>query len=764
MNQSTREQATHERRRLRVCIATPDIVGPVRNGGIGTAYYWLARALATTGHRVTLLYTLGDHCEQRDLAHWQDSYDAKGIKFVPLPEHQFVPLASGLELARSYLVYQWLKNERFDLIHFPEWRGNGFHSLLARRQGLHFSDTVMCVGTHSPSLWHAMGERRLVASTDELEVDFLERESVALADVVISPSRYLATWMSDQGWRHRQPVVVRPNLIDVEAGTRSTESHMPAAVNELVFFGRLERRKGLVLFCDALNRLRDSELRDFRVTFLGKGSNVDGEESEAYLDKRQSKWPWPVQILTDRDHAGAMEYLKSPLRMAVIPSLMENSPYTVLECLCEGIPFLAAKVGGIPELVAEGDRERTLFAPNAEALAQRLTGALKEGVVSARPSVSPRENATAWLEWHENVCADVREAATDRTVETPLVSVCITHYNRPRYLAQALASIREQDYPSFEVVLVDDGSSEPRARRYLDELEPEFSDRGWTVLRQDKRCLAAARNAAARNARGAYLLFMDDGNIAKPGALTTLVGAAGRSGADILTCCLDVFTGSGVPGPLQVPRERRLPLGAAAAVGMFKNCFGDVNALIRKGAFDAVGGFTEDHEVGHEHWHFFAKAVLRGLHLQVVPEAPLWYRATPDSMLGNAPQSMGPLGPYLEALPASLHGLVLLAQGQYLQRLTPTTNSLDNYPASGASPQALVDAFWSAASWRLLRPLRNLLRRARGLPLERKPQVSTMTEAATVVAAIQGSVSWELMGPGRVVSKTLRSLLRRTRM
>src|SRR5689334_14716920 len=48
----------HSNTRSKVCIATPDIVGPIRNGGVGTAYTSLARALAKAGHDVTILYTL----------------------------------------------------------------------------------------------------------------------------------------------------------------------------------------------------------------------------------------------------------------------------------------------------------------------------------------------------------------------------------------------------------------------------------------------------------------------------------------------------------------------------------------------------------------------------------------------------------------------------------------------------------------------------------------------------------------------------------
>lgn len=57
--------------------------------------------------------------------------------------------------------------------------------------------------------------------------------------------------------------------------------------------------------------------------------------------------------------------------------------------------------------------------------------------------------------------------------ETPTVSVVLVTYNRPRLLRQALASLMRQDHPMdrLEVVLVDDGSELPEAKRLLDELE-----------------------------------------------------------------------------------------------------------------------------------------------------------------------------------------------------------------------------------------------------------------------------------------------------
>lgn len=753
-------------RSLRICIATPDIVGPIRNGGIGTAYHWLGRALAAAGHTVTLLYTLSEHCEQDNIEVWQERYQQHGLRFVPLPEDAAIPLYGSWAVQRSYYTYQWLKRQPFDLIHFPEWNGHGFHSLLAKRQGLHFANTVLCVGTHSPSEWHRVGQKSLIASLDEIEVDFMERTSIALADAVISPSRYMLDWLHDQGWTLPVAVWVRPNLIPLEECTTVPDDSIPQAVNELVFFGRLERRKGLMLFCDALDRLRDSELRDFKVTFLGKVVTVNGQDSQEYLNKRASGWPWPWRVISDLDHRGAMAYLRRPHRLAVIPSLVENSPYTVLECLCANIPFVASAVGGIPELIAKPRQAAVLFNPEPTALAEKLREALREGVSLALPAISPAVNLLDWLKWHDTITAAAPPQPPLPVPLTPKVSVCLSHFNRPAYLAQALDSLRIQDYPNFEVVLVDDGSTDPVAQHYLVSLEGEFADRGWQLLRQKNCYLGAARNHAARRARGDYLLFMDDDNIAKPHELSTYVRAAQASGADILTCFIDVFHGAGAPGSRQLPGARSLPIGGSVVVGLFRNGFGDANALVRREVFHAVGGFTEDYGVGHEDWEFFARAVLKGYRLQVVPETLFWYRMADDSMVNTTPKYenlMRPLRPYLETVPAVMRDLIHFTHGLFFRSFAypnqKIEHSVGGYDEEIETWQALVDEYWNSTSWRLLKPFRSAILYFRGLPAENRPKISDAQEAIQIINMIRNSTSWELMGPIRVMSHAIRGII-----
>ena len=233
-------------------------------------------------------------------------------------------------------------------------------------------------------------------------------------------------------------------------------------------------------------------------------------------------------------------------------------------------------------------------------------------------------------------------------------------------LHTALETIRAQDYSNYKVIVVDDGSDKPETLAYLEKLESDFAARSWKLLRQENRYLGAARNRAIRHARGEYIFFMDDDNRAKPNELSTLLRVARKTGAAILTCLPDLFTGDGPETGEETTQW--LCLGPAASAGAFENRFGDANSLIRRDVFEKIGGFHEEYGVTHEDWELFARAVLNGIPLEVVPEALYWYRQSPDGMNHGTnahTNRMRSIRPYLEVLPDSLREMVLLAQGMH---------------------------------------------------------------------------------------------------
>ncbi len=248
-----------------------------------------------------------------------------------------------------------------------------------------------------------------------------------------------------------------------------------------------------------------------------------------------------------------------------------------------------------------------------------------------------------------------------QVTQPPQVSVCITHFNRPALLKQAVQSIRLQTHPNLQIVIVDDASTDPEAAVVLDELAHSLGENGIVVRHQANRYLGAARNTAVRHARGEFVFFLDDDDYAHPHQVETLVRTALATRADIVTSFCDRFAGTSPPEPGQISAERWLMLGNAPSVGFFRNVFGPSAALFRRSALETLGGFSEVSGVGAEDWELFARAALNGLNLQTVPQALFWYRQTPRSMCAtgsSAADHTRASAPYLALVPGVIKNVL----------------------------------------------------------------------------------------------------------
>jgi len=233
----------------------------------------------------------------------------------------------------------------------------------------------------------------------------------------------------------------------------------------------------------------------------------------------------------------------------------------------------------------------------------------------------------------------------------PLVSVCVVNHNRHFYLSELLKCFENQTYKNFEIILIDDGSTDKGTIKYLSDLEDSFRSKNWKIIRQQNKYLGAARNEAVRNASGEYIVFADDDNYPQPHELEVFVGVMQKTGADILTSGMEVFFGKDVTKRPKRGEFLGLPLGPCIGLGFLENVFGDANCCIKKSAFQRIGGFTEDYGIGYEDWEFFARAALRGFNLQVVPESLFFYRMHRNSMSKNTSfleNRKRSLRPYLE--------------------------------------------------------------------------------------------------------------------
>jgi GT2 family glycosyltransferase len=215
------------------------------------------------------------------------------------------------------------------------------------------------------------------------------------------------------------------------------------------------------------------------------------------------------------------------------------------------------------------------------------------------------------------------------------ITVVISHYERPQLLDQNLQALTRQTDSDFSVLVVDDGSQSADALRYLADVEERFRHLDLRLIRQNNRYLGAARNTGIRAAATEFVILLDDDNLAFPTMVATLRQAVRTMQADVVTCGICHFRdAAGTPdvgaagnGPEQ------FFAGGPLLVGAVHNCFGDASAIYRRAVFDRVGYFHEMHGVSYEDWQMHLRVTAGGLRLVSLPEALVWYRVRPDSML-----------------------------------------------------------------------------------------------------------------------------------
>lgn len=107
----------------------------------------------------------------------------------------------------------------------------------------------------------------------------------------------------------------------------------------------------------------------------------------------------------------------------------------------------------------------------------------------------------------------------NKQVRSDLVSVMMPAYNAERFIRQAVESVLAQKYPHWELIVVDDGSTDQTS-----EILKQFDDSRIRIIRQSNAGESAARNTALQHLRGEYLAFLDADDIYLPNHLEVTVG------------------------------------------------------------------------------------------------------------------------------------------------------------------------------------------------------------------------------------------------
>jgi glycosyltransferase involved in cell wall biosynthesis len=168
-----------------------------------------------------------------------------------------------------------------------------------------------------------------------------QKKLSAITDIFISPSHFLKAKMTEGGYS--------PEQIEVLHNFLPGKTTIPAEKESYYCYaGRLSAEKGVDTLLEAAVQI------PYRLKIIGEG---------VLLDVYRKKYPQPHIEFLGQMKPDELFPIMRKAQFLVIPSIWyENNPFSVIEALCMGTPVLGARIGGIPELIKEGENG-LLFTP-----------------------------------------------------------------------------------------------------------------------------------------------------------------------------------------------------------------------------------------------------------------------------------------------------------------------------------------------------------------------------------------------------------------
>jgi glycosyltransferase involved in cell wall biosynthesis len=195
----------------------------------------------------------------------------------------------------------------------------------------------------------------------------------------------------------------------------------------------------------------------------------------------------------------------------------------------------------------------------------------------------------------------------------PLVSIIMPAYNRSDYISEAIESVLIQNYPKFELVIVDDGSTDNTK-----EIIHSYKDERIRYFYKENGGPSSARNYALQKARAEYIIPLDSDDMIAPNyILSHLQHLSNHPDADLIYCDDQLIDEAS--RPIRVMEHREYSDRKEHIRDMFRAGHSVIpfRTFIKRTVFEKIGGYDEGLMIGEDFdlMRRFVKAGLKMVHL-----------------------------------------------------------------------------------------------------------------------------------------------------
>lgn len=543
---------------------------PAHGGGISTYCRCTAEMLSDRGIDVTVVVSdeqVQDHALE---------FLGKHLAVARFnPARRAVPVELGGTAGLSFAFYKMVELlireiGMPDLIESQDYLGIAYYLQQFKLLGYPpYGEIPVVITIHAPAFVYLPYNDVPMYHFPDFWTGVIEKESIRAADLVMSPSAFMAEEVGKHlDYRGRPPVIVPYGYRACTAGAAGGRfggfanatgsmaidtpavglAPVPILRNKIVYYGKLSPQKGSFELLKYFSELWNGG--------FSHPLHIVGGTDIVYHPTQQTMGQFVRQRYREYIARGLL-YLHGKIdpsrisealadaHVVLLPSIVDNLPFACLETLACGKVVLASVQGGQREIITDGVngflfdhrdpgsfREKlmqVLQLPHEELLriqhnartslsrydysviAPRKIALLEEFRAGYRP---PVEFPYAYPGCSRDAGASGGLSSSgDAGASGGLLSVVIPFYNLGAYLDEAVQSVLASTYQPLEVIIIDDGSTQ---RSSLAALDRWRNHPLVTVVHQPNEGLSAARNAGARIAGGSFLAFLDADDAVMP--------------------------------------------------------------------------------------------------------------------------------------------------------------------------------------------------------------------------------------------------------
>lgn len=509
----------------------------------------------------------------------------------------------------------------------------------------------------------------------------------------------------------------------------------------VIFFGRLEERKGLCTFVEAIKQLEPALRSRLSITFLGKivplySSELRHLDSQQYLEQELGNLV-PFRIvsnLSSKEAIALVKNLDNPI--VCLTSPQENFPNSALEMGQLPVRLVVADTGGFHETLKLVNRSSALywFKPKdcyslAETLRQVLTAAntiVPEVVGEAALLQINRELLVQKTNWINQAFSSAQSKP-----DVPTVTIGVVCNGKSEYLIEALTSLEQQTYQNLEVLVLNSSLDEVDQDRF--EQAQLMFPRFRFITTDTHLSFGAACNRLVELSGGSYFLPLSADSVLLPFAIEKFVAAASQSKTAITLCARKEFGSvdrvvSFVEGTLPSLMRANLcqPLCALFAV--------DYLHQFR---------FSETLGVTSQAWELLAAAIVTDAKITYFPYPLYEHRVASDQI--DRPEAIAKaqyhLRQYLAKIPAAAWSARQLYMLLTATQQLGTANAFGDQNTSAMAAQLQQCQRELAQTQARLKETQGKLKRARNRAKETQTQLE---QANQRIEAMETSKFWRI--------------------